>query len=168
MKMTGRRMQDCLVTLISRSPQSAYSENKESGGISAFWTKFASSRLQSMRPVYAEFRRKGLTITKPWRLYYIKRHNYEKRVKRGLPASPPIPPSPTPKPPPIVEDPDFCGMDPPSRPSVNHLYKRTPWSPMETIRIRRFTNNEEVQAFPNRFASVPFSISYIAVGTYAV
>lgn len=161
-------MQNCWAALNSRFQQSSFSESKEPGGVSISWLKFSSSRFQSMRPVYADFRRKGLTITKPWRLYYIKRHNYEKRVKRGLPASPPLTPSPTPRPPPIVEDPNFFGMDPPSRPSVNYLYKRTPWSPTETIRIRRFTNNEEVQAFPNGFASIPFSVSYIAVGTYVM
>ena len=150
----------------SRSSQSPFSEQDGQKGISKLWKRFSSSSSQPMRAVYGEFRRKGLAITRPWRFYYAKLRSYEKRIKRGFPAKPPVTPSPTPKPPPIVEDPNFCGMDPPSNPSVNHLFKRTPWSPTETIRIRRFTNNKEVQEFPNRFASVPFSISYIAVGTY--
>lgn len=129
-------------------------------------SRMTQSQINQRRLHYSSFRRKGLLLTRDWRIYYNKLAAYQRRTKMGLRAVPPQTPSPTPKPPPIVEDPNFSGMDPPSRPAVHREFERRSWSPTETVRIRKFMNNREVLSFPNVYAAVDFSVSYIAVGTY--
>ena len=79
------------------------------------------------RQTYYVLRRKALDMTREWRIYRLKLDAYNKRIQKGLKAVRPIEPSPTPRPKPIIEDPDFNGMDPPSVPSVYHEYKRILW-----------------------------------------
>lgn len=95
------------------------------------------------------------------RVYYMKK-------KKGQPY--PLPPSPPPTPslPPIVEKPDFNGLDEPSI-GVTHHFSCPPWGADEVIRIRRFEGSREVaKEIPEYFPSPddPFSFTLIAVGTF--
>ena len=124
--------------------------------------------VQSYRQMYLLLRRRSLELTREWRVYQLKQNAYEKRIKMGLKAIPPTLPSPTPRPPPIIEDANFSGMDPPSIPAVTHTYRRSLWKETETILIRQFVGNEEIRFSNHTVYPTPdqeYSVTYIAVGT---
>lgn len=120
------------------------------------------------RKRYINFRRISLSLTKDWRMYYVRRHNYEIKVKRGMKAIPPVTPKPTPKPPPIVEKKDFNGMDPPN---ANFTIAPSTWKSGDIIVIRYFKGNTEVSEEEVMYDGIDhpetFSFALIAVTTYS-
>ena len=119
---------------------------------------------------YLAFRRKYLTKTRPWRLYNHKVRVYYMKKKKGkIYPFPPSPP-PTPSLPPIIEKPDFNGLDEPSI-GMTHHFTCPPWEADEVIRIRRFEGSREVEKEIPEYTprpDEPFSFSMIAVGTFGL
>lgn len=117
---------------------------------------------------YVKFRKVSLALTREWRMYYIKRHNYEVRKKKGFRAIPPPSPKPTPAPPPIHEKADFNGMDPPN---ANFTIQPKPWFNNQVIQIRYFKGNTEVSEEEVMYDGMDnpdiFSFALISVTTYS-
>ena len=154
------------------SAVSQYSKTSRLKRVTGSLTRLMESKYRPdpvYRQTYYGLRRKALDMTREWRIYRLRLDAYNKRIRKGLKAVRPIEPSPTPRPKPIIEDPDFNGMDPPSTPSVYQEYKRIMWKKSEMIRIRQFKGNEEVSfndeiVYPSR--DQEYSVTYVAVGTY--
>ena len=117
---------------------------------------------------YLKFRKVSLALTREWRMYYIKRHNYEVRKKKGFRAIPPPSPKPTPSPPPIHEKADFNGMDPPN---ANYTIQPKSWFNNQVIQIRYFKGNTEVTEEEVMYDGMDnpdiFSFALISVTTYS-
>ena len=124
--------------------------------------------IMEYRRPYLNLRRTYLAQTREWRRYHVLMEAYKKKVARGRPAIPPQTPIPTPSPPPIVESPDFNGMDPPAATPVTHHFFNTPWPAGKDVRIRQFIGNNEV-AFQNQTvypsSTQTISVTYVAVAT---
>ena len=125
--------------------------------------------LMEYRRPYLDLRRSYLAKTRDWRRYHLLMEAYKKKVTQGRPAIPPQTPAPTPSPPPIVESPDFNGMDPPATTSVRHHFFETPWPADKDVRIRQFIGNNEVH-FQNQTvypsSTQEISVTYVAVATF--
>lgn len=125
--------------------------------------------IMEYRRPYLELRRSYLAKTREWRRYHLLMESYKKKVAHGRPAIPPRTPAPTPSPPPIVESPDFNGMDPPATTPVTHHFFHTSWPSGENIRIRQFIGNNEVP-FQNKTVypstTQKTSVTYVAVATW--
>ena len=130
------------------------------------------SNLRDLLPFYRRryiaFRKISLALTKEWRMYQIRMHNYRVKRSKGLPAILPPSPKPTPRPPPITEKADFNGMDPPN---ADIQIDIPPWKAGEIIRMRYFKGNREVSKEEVMYEGVDnpevFSFALVSVTTYS-
>lgn len=117
---------------------------------------------------YTRFRKVSLALTRDWRMYHIRMHNYEVKIKKGYHAVKPETPKPTPPGPPIQEKEDFNGMDPPSG---NFTIPVLPWKDGEVIHLRYFRGNKEVNEADVMYDGIDdsskFSFALIGVTTYS-
>lgn len=117
---------------------------------------------------YTRFRKVSLALTREWRMYHIRMHNYEMKKKKGYNAVKPVTPKPTPPGPPIQEKEDFNGMDPPNGSFVIPVH---PWKEGEVVHLRYFRGNKEVNEADVMYDGIDnpssFSFALVGVTTYS-
>lgn len=117
---------------------------------------------------YTRFRKVSLALTREWRMYHIRMHNYELKTKKGYNAVKPVTPKPTPPGPPIQEKEDFNGMDPPNGSFVIPVH---PWKEGEVVHLRYFRGNKEVNESDVMYDGIDnpstYSFALVGVTTYS-